>query len=831
MKTDYNLNKEITTGEEAKELLLEGIEELAEAVLVTLGPMGNTVIISDEYGRPYITKDGVSVSNAIRFRDPIKNIGATLLKEVAQKTAEEAGDGPQPLYSKVLTPKGFVTIGSLSIGDKICGTNKSIQTILGIYPKGIKKVYKLKFANGREVECSDNHLWNVVTNYGASKTITVSELIKSKISSTNKDGSSHYKYYIPKTTVDFNLKTNNFILDPFLVGLLLGDGSLCKTGSIELALALDQEYILKDIILPKGIKYTVSKDFKKHYLRIKFSRINNSGPTMHDYVEQIGLLNYKSNDKFIPKNYLYSNYEARTKLLRGLTETDGHINKRGLLEYSTISKQLCNDVIELMRGLGKDVNHYLMKRKENSSFSNTSIYRITELKGYKYGTKLIDIEETNIMTEMMCIKVSNKDALYITDNYILTHNTTTAICLALSFIRMGLECLSSEANINDVKEAIDNIVKDSVIHLEKNSKKLHKKDIFKVALISSNNDKELANIIQKAYNHSNIVKVEEGKQVLTTIETITGMSLPVSYFSNMFINNAKKQTVEFEKAVVLVLDKKLDDLSPYNTILTHCGNNNLPLVVFTEFISDSALRLMETNVNNKFLEAVVVKVPGFGQYRKDNIADIASYTGATVISNTNSSQLGIGVLGKTKNFEVGRTTTVLGRHDSIDVRQKIKDIEASLKVAKISDYDKEFLVDRIVNLTGTLSIIKVGGKSEIEMKETRDRAEDAVLAVKSAMEEGIVEGGGVALVRAFTALKSTKNNKIYKTLLNVLMTPFSQIFINSSGLINKDFKGNRFDNNIIDPLKVTRCALENSASVAKTILSTEAVVLNEHLWN
>lgn len=499
-------NEEVLTGEEAKEQLIEGIDKLAEAVLVTMGPMGRTVIIPDMYGNPYITKDGVSVANAIKFKDPVMNIGAKLIKEVAQKTATEAGDG-----------------------------------------------------------------------------------------------------------------------------------------------------------------------------------------------------------------------------------------------------------------------------------------------------------------------------------------TTTSICLAQAFIRLGQECLNSETSIVDLQRVIDDIVKDATVELKKISRKLKKKDIHKVAAISANNSIEIGKLIQRAYNHSEVVKVEEGTNTESTIETINGMTLPVTYLSPKSVNNDKKQEVNYDEAYVLVLDRKFEDLTPYATIFKKCSTENMPLVIFTEHISDATLQLVEANIVNKYIEAVVVKSPGFGTYRRDNLQDIADFTGATVITNDkHGNQISTSVLGKTNNVEIGKVRSIIGKPNDVDVSAKIKDLKDSYEVTTASDYDKEFIKDRITNLTGTLTIIKVGGKSEVEMKETKDRVDDAVLAVKSALEEGIIEGGGVALVRVYSTLVNSEvgvEDKVYRTMLNVLMAPSSQIFMNSSGKINSDLVKDRFKMNVIDPLKVTRCALINSASVSKTILSTEAIVLNEHLWS
>jgi chaperonin GroEL len=408
--------------------------------------------------------------------------------------------------------------------------------------------------------------------------------------------------------------------------------------------------------------------------------------------------------------------------------------------------------------------------------------------------------------------------------------TTTSICLAQQFIFSGTEVLENGVNVNKLSKEIDALVKDVVEELKKISKPLEIKDVHKVATISANNDEKIGEVIQQAYNHSVVVKVEEGKLKEDVVEIIDGMVHPITYHSPKFINNEKKKEVSYEEANVLVLDKKLEDLTPYRAILEACSNKQEPLIIFTEFVSENVLKLLETNFINDYIKVAAVKAPGFGSYRRDNLADIAEFTGARVIT-SDTALISPSVLGKATNISIGKLQTVIGKPSHIDLTKKIEDLKEQYQTADISDYDREFVLDRIKNLNGTLSVIKVGGTSEVEMKERKDRIDDAVLAVKSALEEGIVEGGGLALVRVSDTLYNKRPSDVRKTLFNVLLAPSSTIFLNSSGTINcEDFDINRFDQNIIDPLKVTRCAFENAASVAKTILSTEAVVLNEHLW-
>ena len=409
--------------------------------------------------------------------------------------------------------------------------------------------------------------------------------------------------------------------------------------------------------------------------------------------------------------------------------------------------------------------------------------------------------------------------------------TTTSICLAQQFINVGNEILENEVSVTELAREIDSLVEDVVAELKKIARPLNYTDIYKVATISANNDEKIGAIIQKAYNHSEVVKVEEGKSKEDEVEVISGMIHPITYHSPKFVNNEKKKEVSYETANILVLDKKLEDLTPYRAILEYCSNNHEPLIIFTEFVSETALRLLETNYINGYVKVAAVKAPGFGSYRRDNLSDIADFTGARIIT-SDVGNVSPAVLGKATNISIGKLTTVIGKAEHIDVSNKIEDLKEQYKTANISDYDREFVLDRIRNLNGKLSIIKVGGTSEVEMRERKDRIDDAVLAVKSALEEGIVEGGGLALVRVSDVLYNNKPSDVRKSLFTVLLAPSSTIFLNSNGEINcEDFEINRFDQNIIDPLKVTRCAFENAASVAKTILSTEAVVLNEHLWN
>lgn len=356
-----------------------------------------------------------------------------MVKQVAKKTCDDAGDGPQPLYSKILTPNGWKAMGEIKVGDVICGTNGTTQTVVGVFHKGEKEIYKMVFANKRVVECCEDHLWSYTNPSGRVRTRTVKEMIKD-YKKPNKDGSYTFKYYVPNTIVEFS--EQELPLDPYLVGVLIGDGSISEARNTELNIGYKKKHIIDKLVLPEGISINVSDVPSKNCYRIKIVGMDKDGRTIRKYLEEIGLQGKTTSSKFIPKMYLYNTVENRKKLLQGLIDTDGHVNKRGLFEFSTINEQLADDYCELMWGLGRSTEKSLRERKEGcGSFSNKPIYRMYERSGYNRGVKLIDIIPTSEKTEMQCIKVSNDDELYITDNYIVTHNTTSSVVLANAIVQ------------------------------------------------------------------------------------------------------------------------------------------------------------------------------------------------------------------------------------------------------------------------------------------------------------------------------------------------------------------------------------------------------------
>ena len=409
--------------------------------------------------------------------------------------------------------------------------------------------------------------------------------------------------------------------------------------------------------------------------------------------------------------------------------------------------------------------------------------------------------------------------------------TTTAIVLANAFIQN-----LKEFDSNEINKAFDEIIPKVIEQLKLNSRELKREDIKYVASISANNDIQIGDIIQQAYNFSNIVKVEESNNLEDSLETIEGMQLDVSYMSKNF-TNTKKEHCEFENPFILILDGKLEDLMPFKQILETVSARDESLLIITEHVSEKELRKLESNVLSGNIKLCVIKTPGFGPVRKDYLRDLSDFTGADIITVQPNKQYSTSCLGKLKSCKITKNNSLLIKHEDINVDEIVENLKELSKNKELTSYDIEIINKRISNLTAKASIIKVGGGSEIEMKERKDRYDDAVLAVACALEEGIVAGGGIALFSMLFNMLNSENS-INNIIIECLAKPCLNIF-NGSLVYTKDpnkikamnTTENMFKQNIIDPLKVTRCELENAVSIAKTILSTKTVVLNERKWS
>jgi chaperonin GroEL len=738
-------------------------------------------------------------------------------------------------------------MGEMEVGSEICGTNGTKQNVVGVFPKGEMELYKVYFSGGSVVECSKNHLWSVTTKDGSKKVIPLSSMIDNYVS-LKSNGSNNYRYFVQNTKVEFN--DGELYLDPYLLGLLLGDGSLSGSGSIELSIGFNKEHVLDKIKLPEGIVFTAKRIDRKNYIRVKFTGCDKNGRYMKDILNDIGLLGSLSENKFIPKNYLYSSIENREMILKGLLDTDGYINSRNLFEYSTTSENLCNDVVELSRSLGHQISFYKMERKENSSYSNKSIYRITQLKGYKYGDKIIKIEKVGNKVEMMCIKVSNEDSLYITNDYTVTHNTTTTAVLAQKLIEVSNKYVESGESAIDIKNGMERAKNEIVEYIKSKAMPVQEGFIYDVARISSNNDEELGKVISEAFlkaGKNGVVSYEESENELTYVEFIDGMPIERGWEFEGFVNVPEKRMIEFnEKPYVLLSNRKIQAIKEILPFLEVCFKENKELLIISE-MEYEVMKTLHVNKKNNGLKVAVINPPSIAEKRRDYLSDIKLATGGLVVdidTNTNlESYDPKDILGKCDKISVSKTDTVLffkELENSEEIKSKINELEEVVKNSS-NRLEKEYLKDRVAKLACGVSIVKVGGNTESELKEKIDRVDDAIHAVRAAISEGVVIGGGMTLFNSINALK--KNDSVgYKVLSESLSAPFKTILSNAGvSLSEKDFSEldalyegydvkdykmvvNMVKSGIIDPAKVVRCALENAISVASTVLMTNVAI-------
>lgn len=666
--------KEVFLKDEGQAKLRSGIKKIAGAVKSTLGPSGQTVLLeSENHTRGLtVTKDGVTIARSINLFDPIENLAVQLMKQAADQTAVAAGDGPQPLYSKILTPNGWTTMGEIKVGDEICGTNNSTQNVLAIFPKGLKRIYKVKTEDGRVVECCSEHLWKVIIADD-------------------------------KTSLEAILTTDS--ANQFLVN---------------------------------GVRV---------YLPF-FDKENN-----------------------------------------------------------------------------KD-----------------SMVRILEI-------KLTDKE-----AEMQCIKVSNEDSLYVTDDYVYTHNTSTSIVLTEAIIDAFQELDFNRINKTEVIRGVNAITEDIVKLLDSMSRKVSKRTLVDVATISANNDKELGKLIADTFKKVDLVTVENSANALTYNEIISGMRIDRGWTSKYFVNNEKTEECVFENPYILLTDIEINNLTLLEETLAHVIREQKPLLIIGN-LSPNALNTLNMNVARKVIKACHIIPPSFGYRQKDLMFDLSVALGAKYISESIGDNLYTLTpldLGQAAKVIVSKESTIIMRNENTDeaVEKHLADLK-SMESESMDATDKKFLNERIASISKGVGIIYVGGNSDIEQKEKYDRVDDAVRAVAAAVEDGILPGGGIALANCADEIshKYTDRTENFMAavsiLTNALIVPFTQIMLNAGEdpkaigqtILDKhdlffgyDAKNRVFGDlmklGVVDPTKVTKSALINAVSVATTIVSTEAIVTN-----
>jgi chaperonin GroEL len=433
--------------------------------------------------------------------------------------------------------------------------------------------------------------------------------------------------------------------------------------------------------------------------------------------------------------------------------------------------------------------------------------------------------------------------------------TTTATVLAQSIVQEGMKFVAAGMNPMDLKRGIDKAVTQTVEELKKLSKPCKSsKEIAQVGAISANGDPDIGKIIAEAMDKvgkEGVITVEDGSGLNSELEVVEGMQFDRGYLSPYFINNAEKQIAILENPYILLHDKKVSNIRDLLPVLEQVAKAGKPLLIIAEEVEGEALATLVVNNIRGILKTCAVKAPGFGDRRKAMLEDIATLTGGTVIAEEVGLSLekaSLNDLGQAKRIEVGKeeTTIIDGAGDPKAIEGRVKSIRSQIEEAT-SDYDKEKLQERVAKLAGGVALVKVGAATEIEMKEKKARVEDALHATRAAVEEGIVAGGGVALLRARQSMRDIKGDNSdqdagIKIVLRALEEPIRQIAANAgdepSVVVNKvlEGKGNYGYNaatgeygdlvemGVLDPTKVTRYALQNAASVAGLILTTDAMV-------
>lgn len=433
--------------------------------------------------------------------------------------------------------------------------------------------------------------------------------------------------------------------------------------------------------------------------------------------------------------------------------------------------------------------------------------------------------------------------------------TTTATVLAQSIVREGMKYVAAGMNPMDLKRGIDKAVAAAVEELKKVSKPTTtSKEIAQVGAISANSDTSIGERIAEAMDKvgkEGVITVEDGKSLADELEVVEGMQFDRGYLSPYFINNPEKQVVQLDNPFVLLFDKKISNIRDLLPVLEQVAKAGRPLLIVAEDVEGEALATLVVNNIRGILKTAAVKAPGFGDRRKAMLEDIAILTGGTVIAEEIGLTLekaGLNDLGQAKRIEIGKENTIIidGAGDAAAIEGRVKQIRAQIEEAT-SDYDREKLQERVAKLAGGVAVIKVGAATEVEMKEKKARVEDALHATRAAVEEGIVPGGGVALLRARAAISAltgdnADQNAGIKIVLRAMEEPLRQIVLNAgeeaSVVVAKviEGKGNYGYNaasgeygdlvemGVLDPTKVTRTALQNAASVASLMLTTDCAV-------
>jgi chaperonin GroEL len=468
--------------------------------------------------------------------------------------------------------------------------------------------------------------------------------------------------------------------------------------------------------------------------------------------------------------------------------------------------------------------------------------------------KEIELEDpVENMGAQMCKEVASKTADLAGDG------TTTATVLAQAIVGPGLKALASGANPMDLKRGIDKAVRVVVESLKKQSETVGSDfdKIEQVASISANNDNEIGKMIadaMKKVGTGGVITVEEAKGTETEVKTVEGMQFDRGYLSPYFVTNSENMEAELDNALLLIYDKKISNMRELLPILEKTAQAGRPLLIIAEEVEGEALATLVVNKLRGTIKVAAVKAPGFGDRRKEMLKDIAILTGGICISEEMGYKLenaDFSYLGQAEKVVVDKdnTTIVNGKGDTEQIKARVEEIKAQIEKTT-SDYDREKLQERLAKLSGGVAVLYIGAPTEVEMKEKKDRVDDALHATRAAVAEGIIAGGGVAYIRAQAGLEKLKGDNDDETtgisiVRRAIEEPLRQIVVNSglegSIVVQKVREGKddygynaRIDEyqnlkkaGVIDPTKVTRIALENAASIASMLLTTEVVIVDK----
>jgi len=545
-------------------------------------------------------------------------------------------------------------------------------------------------------------------------------------------------------------------------------------------------------------------------------------------------------------------------LLEGLIDTDGHINRRGLFEYSTVSTELANDFLTLVRSLGIPVNYRLHSRENDpDSYSDTPIHRITELKGYNHGDKIVDVNLTDQFVEMQCIKVSSPEHLYITDNFITTHNTTTTMVLLKSLFNEGLKHIEKGNNGIKLYNELQDLASSVVKTIDEVKEEVTLDSVRDVALISANGDEEVADVVHRAVTslgEDSYVKIEDGYSKETVLDIVDG-SVYFSGFKSFgpqgvaLVTDEARYCCELNAPAIVLYAGKLTDAGDVQHIFELVMGKDFKdrtdvLIIANDFSDDVRNYILKSRIHGKLPVCALKAISdGSPNSRTEILYDLAAKTGATLAAKgiKDVKDLTLEDIGGAEHVEVYLNETVIydGFGDEAELKERVGKLKVQLENVD-AEFDKDNLRVRIAKILGGVGIIRVGGVTETEIAEKKDRVEDALCAARAALKDGIVSGGGMCL---YDISKTIKGDSVAEKIMHAaLEAPIRKIIENTGespdAILAKMPKNKGFDaknkkyvdmkgSGIIDAALVTKCAILNSVSVAGLLLTTGGSIVME----